>query len=210
MKQFEVIHDPKSTESTQCALIEFESLSAAKTARLLSGGYIVDRVISVEPLWKEINLDEMEKTQGTASATTGPSRGTELKQEEKAKTNIVAEILAAGYILSDQVVNKAKEWDGKYGVSEKLKHYVDEIGEKTKEYIEIYGVQEPLDRAKQATQSGFEHTKESLGNIAEKAGETGVGKRTQETYEGLVQKGADYHKEALEIKERKEHVAKAD
>jgi hypothetical protein len=46
--------------------------------------------------------------------------------------------------------------------------------------------------------------------IQHKAGETGVGKRTQEAYEGLAQKGSEIIKEAEEIKKQKEQVAKAD
>jgi len=209
LKQFELARDRQSVDDTQFALIEFEKPSAAKTARLFSGAQIIDRPIQVLPLWKEINLDEVEPTQEKESSTTHqPEKESAiLSQEDKPKLHIVAEVLAYGFLLSDQIINKAKEWDARYGVSEKFKYYTGEISGKTSEYLGMYGIQEPLDRAKQAVQSRYEQTKEQVSNIAKKVGETDIGKFTQETYESTLRKGQKLQDEALEIKQKKEQQA---
>ncbi|KAF8916941.1 hypothetical protein BGZ58_005188 [Dissophora ornata] len=75
---------------------------------MLTNAMIVDSQISVKPYFEE---------SGDA--------GDHNSQENKPKATILAEILAAGYQLQDQIIEKGLEIDAKYGVVGKIQTYVD-------------------------------------------------------------------------------------
>lgn len=61
-------------------------------------------------------------------------------QESKAKSRIVAEILANGYILQDQVVAKGLEYDSKYSLSTRLTGYFTALTSNVKQIDEKYRI----------------------------------------------------------------------
>jgi hypothetical protein len=61
-------------------------------------------------------------------------------QESKAKSRIVAEILANGYILQDQVVAKGLEYDSKYSLSSRLTGYLTTLTSNVKQIDEKYRI----------------------------------------------------------------------
>lgn len=74
--------------------------------------------ISVSPYYSSsISFDDKTSDDGDDSSDISAS------QEAKLKTSIVAEILANGYILQDQVVAKGLEYDHQYHLSTKLSGY---------------------------------------------------------------------------------------
>ncbi|KAF9105570.1 hypothetical protein BGX29_011955 [Mortierella sp. GBA35] len=92
----------------QVALVLFERESAAKTACMLTNAMIVNSQISVKHYFEE--------------ATDGNDHNA---QENKPKATVLAEILAAGYTLQDQIIEKGLEIDAKYGVVGKIQSYVE-------------------------------------------------------------------------------------
>lgn len=129
IKEFELQKDDHSGK--QIALILFEREPAAKTATLLTNALIDDSNITVEPYFKD-------------AIVTGSDDANDGSQESKPKTRIVAEYLAAGYQLQDQVVTTALEYDEKYGVSEKVKSYLNHLQSTVKHLDEQYKVTETV------------------------------------------------------------------
>lgn len=129
IKEFELQKDDHSGKQT--ALILFEREPAAKTATLLTNALIDDSNITVEPYFKDAIVI------GSDDAHDG-------SQESKPKSRIIAEYLAAGYQLHDQVISKALEYDEKYGVSEKVKSYLSHLQSTVKHLDEQYKVTETV------------------------------------------------------------------
>ncbi|RCI06423.1 hypothetical protein CU098_012417 [Rhizopus stolonifer] len=103
--EFEMIKDSNDPQH-QMALIHFERESAAKTATLLSHALIDECHIVATPY---VEYPEQET------------------QDTKPKTHIIAEILANGYILQDQVVAKGLEYDHKYNLSSRFTSYLNTL-----------------------------------------------------------------------------------
>ncbi|KAL9557654.1 hypothetical protein MBANPS3_001268 [Mucor bainieri] len=140
ISEFELTMD--DDEIHQVALIHFERESAAKTATLLSNALIDDCHIVATPYF--------ESTAATASATTAAPAAEDkdvaendantTAQEAKAKSRIVAEMLANGYILQDQVVAKGLEYDSKYSLSSRLTSYFTTLTSNVKQIDEKYRI----------------------------------------------------------------------
>ncbi|EPZ35958.1 hypothetical protein ROZALSC1DRAFT_26509 [Rozella allomycis CSF55] len=135
---------------TQEALIGFERPSAARTALMLSNAMIADHTIQVTPYDNgSLNLEKSEDIDSKQDAP------------KTSKTQqVMAEIYAAGYLLSNNVIKSAKTVDDKVGVSAKLK----QVTEKAK--VGIESLDEKLhikEKAKegynsfQKTASDFDH-----------------------------------------------------
>ncbi|KAF9916481.1 hypothetical protein BX616_003656, partial [Lobosporangium transversale] len=108
----------------QVALVLFERDSAAKTACMLTNAMIVDSQITVKPYFEET------------------AEGEHIPQENKPKATIFAEILAAGYHLQDQIIEKGLEIDAKYGFANKIQAYVEAAKAQAKTLDEKFKVTE--------------------------------------------------------------------
>ncbi|KAG0250631.1 hypothetical protein BG011_008198 [Mortierella polycephala] len=107
----------------QVALVLFERESAAKTACMLTNAMIVDSTITVKPYFEEsVESDE------------------NMSQENKPKVTVLAEILAAGYTLQDQIIEKGLEIDAKYGFVGRIQSYVEAAKNQAKTLDEKYHV----------------------------------------------------------------------
>jgi len=139
----------------QVALVLFERESAAKTACMLTNAMIVDSQISVKPYFEE---------SGEGHDQTA--------QENKPKATIFAEILAAGYQLQDQIIEKGLEIDAKYGFANRIQAYVEaakrqalsldekyKVTEKATEIDHKYHVQ---DRVNAAVGPGIDYSNQAL------------------------------------------------
>ncbi|RUS13409.1 hypothetical protein BC937DRAFT_95376 [Endogone sp. FLAS-F59071] len=132
IKDFELQKDENG--EYQVALVYFERESAAKTAILLTNGtpnfalyriqaVIDDSNITVEPYFKD------------AVSTTVDEPAAPTTQDGKTVTNVIAEILASGYKLQDQIIAKGLEYDSKYGVTSIVQTYFARIQENCMPYI---------------------------------------------------------------------------
>jgi DNA gyrase/topoisomerase IV subunit B len=107
----------------QVALVLFERESAAKTACMLTNAMIVNSQISVKPYFEE-TVDANDHT----------------AQENKPKVTVLAEILAAGYTLQDQIIEKGLEIDAKYCLVGRIQAYVEAAKAQAKNLDEKYHV----------------------------------------------------------------------
>eukprot|EP01121_Diplochlamys_sp_Union-15-3_P001978 TRINITY_DN116_c0_g1_i2.p1 TRINITY_DN116_c0_g1~~TRINITY_DN116_c0_g1_i2.p1 ORF type:complete len:303 (+),score=73.24 TRINITY_DN116_c0_g1_i2:47-955(+) len=118
----------------QTAVVHFETEEAARTALLLTNALIVDTPITVKAGDASIEThDEKTKT----------FEGSKLSQQaaptDASRSSIISSILSAGYKLGADVLQAAKDFDAKHGISstissgaEAIKHKVDEIDKQFK------------------------------------------------------------------------------
>lgn len=121
----------------QTALILFERASAAKTAALLSNALLDESHIQVEPYFSN------------ASAAAADEEKSPTEDDTKPKASVMAELLAAGYTLSDQVIQAGHDFDQKYGVRARVQPYWDRLMAN----LEKYNVTEKTRQLTDAAQS---------------------------------------------------------
>jgi hypothetical protein len=113
--------------STQKAVIEFVKPSAASTAVMLHGSSLDGAHLSVTLGASAASA----ATTAAAATTTGvPAAHDDVQsvgQEDKPKTAIVAEYLAHGYTISDEITKRAIELDNKHGLSATFKGYLSHL-----------------------------------------------------------------------------------
>ncbi|KAI8885731.1 hypothetical protein K501DRAFT_215175 [Backusella circina FSU 941] len=107
----------KLHDEHQEALIHFEKESAAKTATLLSQAVVDDSAIQVEPYFKDTPPQDPVIDQPAPQ-----------QQEVKSVTRVMSELLASGYVLTDSVLAKGAEFDGRHNVSTRVNGYLNKIG----------------------------------------------------------------------------------
>ncbi|KNE73115.1 hypothetical protein AMAG_17264 [Allomyces macrogynus ATCC 38327] len=125
----------------QEAFILFERESAANTARLLSNAVIVDRSVQVTSYFvPPEERDPLEAVQADERAAADGS----LAADHKPYTRVIAELLAEGYQLSENVVKRGLEVDDKYAVTKTLSAYFFTAKARAEELDEQYKVVEKL------------------------------------------------------------------
>lgn len=122
----------------------------------------------------------------------------EITQEEKPRSRILAEYLAAGYVIGDAALERALELDQKHGVSKRFFGTLQKLDEKY----------HAMDRAKTADSSYGISLKAhgilgSLSSYFEKAANTPTGKRIVHFYTESSKQVQDVHAEARRLAELK-------
>ncbi|EPQ26270.1 uncharacterized protein PFL1_06205 [Pseudozyma flocculosa PF-1] len=114
---------------SQTATVEFAKPSAASTAVMLHGSSLDGATIDVRLAGNA--------SSATAAATAAAHDDTPaVNQEDKPKTAIVAEYLAHGYKISDDITKRAIELDNKHGLSTKFKGYLTQLDRSLGERLE--------------------------------------------------------------------------
>jgi len=127
------------------ALICFEKEGAAKTALMLSNATIGDRVIKVEPFYKDTNP---EAAQAESNEVPGTSRGHQADDSQNkastssATSNYFSTLLSTGFQLTQTVLHGAKTLDETYGISTQAAAYIEKAKAETKKLDEKYHVSE--------------------------------------------------------------------
>ncbi|SAM86122.1 related to SSP120-secretory protein [Ustilago bromivora] len=106
----------------QKAVIEFAKPSAASTALMLHGSLLDGANLSVA-----LEGDATAAASATAATAAQHDDAQPVGQEDKPKTAIVAEYLAHGYHISDEITKRAIELDNKHGLSTKFKGYLSQL-----------------------------------------------------------------------------------
>ncbi|KAI5896368.1 uncharacterized protein SCHCODRAFT_02614629 [Schizophyllum commune H4-8] len=101
--------------SGTAATIHFEKPSSVKTAVMLNGGTLDGSAIAVTA-----DADHPD-------AHDGPSDGTTIDQADKPRAAVVAEILAKGYKLTDDILQRAIEVDKQRGISQRFIAYLQNL-----------------------------------------------------------------------------------
>jgi len=147
---------------TNTAVIQFETDSAAKTALLLTNALIIDRPITVTGFssgtsQEKENVPVAEQSNVVSSNAQVPEsqitqREFGVPDDQRSKTSVVASLVAAGYVLGQDALVKAKEIDEKHMISLQAKVAVDSVKAKLHEIDVSYGISEKAQTlGKQAT-----------------------------------------------------------
>jgi len=187
--------DEKS--SPKSAVIYFEKAAAAKTALMLNGGTLNDAHLAVTSDTDESNEGEHQPPTPRAS----------LDQTDKPRAAIAAEYLSKGYVLSDQVLQRAIELDKKQGISKRFVdffHSMDStLGQKA------LGPDQTISRKVQSSVSGgisqarsFDEQKgvtKKVGDYYGRALSTPFGSKVQAFYTNTAKQIQDIHEEAARL-----------
>lgn len=106
-----VFSDGEATNGSQRAVVVFSQAAEAGTALLLSGATIVDQAITISkysaPSANVAAADEVGTAQAPPAQETVPPPASAQRP-----TTVIASLLAAGFLLADEVIEKAKSFDG--------------------------------------------------------------------------------------------------
>jgi len=121
------------------ATVTFETEAAAKTALLLTNALIADRPITVVP-YTSADDHHFQQTSSTPEAVRKelygdqvPNKEHSVPAEQRTKTSVVASMLAAGYILGNDAILKARDIDEQNQISVKAAAAVEVVKAKAVE-----------------------------------------------------------------------------
>ncbi|KAF0472275.1 RNA-binding protein vip1 [Gigaspora margarita] len=195
IKEFELVKDESSDK--QIAHITFERDTAAKTALMLTNAVIGDSQITVK--CDDDDAPHEEYTQD----------GDGISQEDKPKSAIFAEILAAGYQLQDTIIQTGIDYDAKFGISARLTQYLQALQDQIKSLNENYHVTETISNKSREIDNKFgvqdkvKYATSTVQESANKALETAPAKQILSYYSSASKQVADVHNEALRIANEK-------
>jgi len=101
------------------AYVHFEKPASANTAALLNGGSLDGAHITVH---SDVEHPETDDEHANVTGT-----GTGIEQHEKPRAGIAAEYLAKGYLLSDDILGRAIEFDKNKGISKRFLTYLNSL-----------------------------------------------------------------------------------
>lgn len=187
IKSFEV--KPSDDGQHQEGLILFERESAAKTAVLLSNALIDDSHIVVESYFPSTAEPSKDHTEDDHT------------QEAKPKSNIMAEILASGYVLTDNVVAKGIEFDSKYAFTQRIQDYLSKLTTTAQSLDEKYKVSNKATEVdnKYNIQQRTKTTTEAAQTKAQELLNTETGQKVQGFADSIMKQVAAVHNEALRL-----------
>jgi len=204
--------------------ITFQKESAARTALMLNGGTLDGahlEVTSASPSAPattgstSLPMDASASTPIGASASGSGSLGADehgIEQEDKPKAGIMAEYLAAGYHVSDLLIQRAIEVDHKQGISSKFLAYMQKLDSKVGSTVanqpdaKVSGViggtlAQATTKAKEIDQqrgiSSF------FLDYYSKAINTNTGQKVLQFYTSTTKQVKDVHEEAVRIASEK-------
>jgi len=161
---------------TSSAIVQFETESAAKTALLLTNALIIDRPITVLP-YSQTTSDSYSASSNQPQSTLTPvpeakitTREFNVPDEQRTKTSVIASLLAAGYVLTNDAFDKAKEVDEKHMISLQAKIALEQVKVKAHEIDKQLGLSEKAATLQNLASEKVKQIDEQL-HISEKAKE---------------------------------------
>ena len=183
-----------------CSILSLISVltRAAKTALLLDNTQLGSSQVQVS---SAANIDDL----GASSATQDDSahESSDLSQEDKPRSRIVAEYLAHGYTISDNAIQRAITLDNKHGVSTRFTNALTQFDSKYKATDKAKG----LDASYGITDKAAQGWK-GLHSYFEKALGTPTGQKLANFYTQSDKQVRDIHAEARRLADLK--TGKAD
>lgn len=204
--------------------VNFELEKALSTAMLLNDAELDLVAISVKeenpPSYADLSekkevagdnkIQTLEPQDKTDAATiTGDSEYDDILQEEKPKLAILAQLLALGYSLSDDLISRAVSFDNEKGYTSKFKSFLTDLDQK---YV---GSQEPGTHANRGINKALEQLNslhqsfkglsyhQKLQHYFERAQASPYGAKVAEFYKLLSKEVQDVHREATRLYELK-------
>lgn len=182
-----------ATDAPKSATVTFEKETAAKTALLLDNTQLGKSQVHVTTA---SSIDDVASKAG--AAVTSSTEEDHISQEDKPRSRIVAEYLAHGYTLSDNVIQSAIALDSKHGFSHRFTSALANFDDKYK----------ATDRAK-AMDTKYRVTEKTMGAWAgfnsyfEKALNTPTGQKVRQFYVEGDKQVRDVHNEARRLADLK-------
>eukprot|EP00026_Physarum_polycephalum_P011944 Phypoly_transcript_12195.p1 GENE.Phypoly_transcript_12195~~Phypoly_transcript_12195.p1 ORF type:complete len:307 (-),score=67.13 Phypoly_transcript_12195:19-939(-) len=153
-----------SNDGAQEAVVIFETDSAAKTALLLTNALIVDRPITVvSHTPSPTDADPQQQSQNTESTENITNRTFTAPDHERSKTSVVASMLAAGYILGENTVSQARDFDEKHMISLQIKVGAEQVKAKANELDKALHISETANVIATVTMEKAKEVDEKLG-----------------------------------------------
>lgn len=106
---------PESPDATQSATVVFDKETAAKTALLLDHTQLGPLQVHVTSAASDADTSGSKTTLDQEQTTSDNNH--DVAQEDKPRSRIIAEYLAQGYMISDNVIERAIQMDQQHGLS---------------------------------------------------------------------------------------------
>jgi hypothetical protein len=223
---------PDQSQVSKSYEIHFESPKALSTALLLNEAELdgvpievqekpLDTKAAAPPAYTHAESHDKDDDNTTNSAAkgetgdykvqhatkTGDVNYDDISQEEKPKYAIMAQLLANGYIISDNVIQSAIKIDEKNGYSTKFKNFISSLDEK---YLHSQTPGTTANKNLTTAQDTFTSAQNTLASYSktlahyfEKASTTPYGIKIHEFYQNFAKDVQDVHKEATRLVELK-------
>ncbi|KAI5968173.1 uncharacterized protein KGF55_000002 [Candida pseudojiufengensis] len=187
----------------------FNSPKAVSTALLLNDAELDNTFIRVDevPAITDGEVGKAPQDDGpgeklgsaTSSTTkdvkpTGDKTYDDVDQEEKPKYAILAQLLADGYVLSDQIIDKGLEFDKKNGYSTKFQNFIESLDSK---YVHSKDPNSTVNQQISKGQDFFE--KSGLQKYFDDAVNSNLGLKIHEFYKSFANDAKDVHNEAVRL-----------
>lgn len=209
-----------SSSSSNTFQIVFSSEKALDTALLLNEAELDGQAITVteEKLPEYVDNPSITTSDNKVQSDvtkTGESKYDDISQEEKPKLAILAQLLASGYQLSDDLIDRAIKIDKQRGISEKFKSFLSGLDSK---YLHTQDPNSTASRNLNKAQDQFNSLSASwallpylqkLQHYFDKASATPTGVKIHQFYEQVAKEALDVHKEATRLYNLKKLEASA-
>ncbi|KAI9799632.1 MAG: hypothetical protein M1833_003947 [Piccolia ochrophora] len=189
-----VTPESSDSDSNQSAAVTFEKETAAKTALLLDNTQLGAAHVQVTAAQ---SLDQMA---GGKTAGAGDEKAdlSDIEQEDKPRSRIIAEYLAHGYTIGDTAIQRAIELDSKHGISGRFTSALANFDNRVKATDKARSLDAKVGVSDKA-QAGWT----GLNSYFEKALGTPTGQRVREFYLQSDKQVRDIHAEARRLADLK-------
>ncbi|KAK5095741.1 Protein vip1 [Exophiala xenobiotica] len=182
-------------DAQKSATVTFEKETAAKTALLLDNTQLGKSQVHVTTA---SSIDQVATQAGSATTSAAQAAEDHIPQEDKPRSRIVAEYLAHGYTLSDNVIQKAIAVDQKQGISHRFTSALQNFDSKYK----VTDKSKEMDSKYQVSNKAM-NAWGGLNSYFERAMETPTGQRVRDYYVQGAKQVADVHSEARRLADLK-------
>jgi len=175
--------------------VTFEKETAAKTALLLDNTQLGKSQVHVSTA---STIDQVATQAGSATTSAAQAAEDHIAQEDKPRSRIIAEYLAHGYSLSDNVIQKAIAVDQKQGISGRFTSTLQNFDSKYK----VTDKSKEVDRQYQVSNKAM-NAWGGLNSYFERAMGTPTGQKLRDFYVQGAQQVTDVHNEARRLADLK-------
>lgn len=180
-----------AADAPKSASVTFEKETAAKTALLLDNTQLGSSQVHVTTA---SGIDDIASKAGHATS----AESDEILQEDKPRSRIVAEYLAHGYLLGDNVLQKAIQLDNQHGYSNRFTSALASFDSKYKATDKARSVDQSYGVTQKATGAW-----NGLNSYFEKALSTPTGQKVRDFYVVGDRQVRDIHNEARRLADLK-------
>jgi len=178
-------------DAQKSATVTFEKETAAKTALLLDNTQLGKSQVHVSTA---STIDQVATQAGSATTSAAQAAEDHIAQEDKPRSRIVAEYLAHGYTLSDNVIQKAITLDSKHGFSNRFTSVLQNFDSKYK----VTDKSKEVDSKFQVSNKAI-NAWGGINSYFEKAMGTPTGQKLRDFYVVGEQQVTDVHNEARRL-----------